>query len=199
MRTTTPASNTSASTSARVDGRAGINTIAYDAPSSEFRWRYDGATLTVWKRSGSENFGDKAANVRRLQFSDVGYAFDVDGDLGPVVGILSATFGAAAVENPAFVGVGLRLLADGMSQESLCSVAATARLGAGYSDSAVVDLVLRNVLGRTPTPAESSSFVQLLVSGAMTPPQLVCAAARLATIKAATKLDSVRELGLAFK
>jgi hypothetical protein len=46
-------------------------------------------------------------------------------------------------------------------------VALNAKLGAGASNQAVVDLLYTNVLGHAPTQAEAAPFVQMLESGGL--------------------------------
>jgi hypothetical protein len=94
---------------------------------------------------------DTLDQVERLVFSDQSLAFDLDGAAGSTARILGAVFGREAVANPVFVGIGLSLLDQGSSLDALMQLALDARLGAGFSAAAEVQLLFQNLIGSGPS------------------------------------------------
>ena len=111
---------------------------------------------------------DTLANIERLKFEDASVAVDLSGLAGSVAKILGSVFGKAEVSNKAYVGIGLFYSDGGMSYENLMQLAIDARLGAGASHQAVVDLLYTNVVGVAPPEADRAYFVGLLDSKAFT-------------------------------
>ncbi len=97
---------------------------------------------------------------------------DLSGNAGTVAKILGAVFGPAEVANDVYAGIGLHYMDGGMTYESLMQLALDARLGAGASHPAVVDLLYTNVVGVPPADADRAYFVDLLDSRAFTVPGL---------------------------
>lgn len=111
---------------------------------------------------------DTLTEVERLRFSDIGVALDLAGSAGTVAKILGAVFGREAVYNEEYAGIGLYYIDGGMTYESLMQLAIDARLGAGASHEAVVDLLYTNVVGVPPGDADQAYFVALLDSNVYT-------------------------------
>ena len=140
------------------------------------------ATLTgfnVVASNGSSN--TQTTHVERLQFADPALsanghlALDLagDGHAGTVAKILGAVFSPSSVlGKPEYVGIGLKLMDDGMAYEPLMQLALDAAIGAGASNGAVVTLLYTNVVGVAPQPADLAYFVGLLDSHAFTPATL---------------------------
>lgn len=154
-----------------LDGGDGIDVAVFAGdradyePSSAFGFFY----LTA--ADGQSGF-DTLINVERLAFDDVNVALDVDGDAGTVAKVIGAVFGAAAVDNTAYVGIGLGLLDGGMSDEALAALALGVMVP-GLGHQAVVQLVYTNVVGFAPSADQLALFKGMLDSGAMTPAGLV--------------------------
>ena len=81
-------------------------------------------------------------------------------------------FGAPAVSNKSYAGIGLQLSDGGMGYGPLMQLALDAALGAGASHSAVVTLLYTNVVGVAPGPADLASFVGMLDRHEFTPATL---------------------------
>jgi hypothetical protein len=102
-------------------------------------------------------------NVERISFQDQALAFDLSGSAGEVAKILGAVFGPSAVANKEYAGIGLYYKdVLGYSYNALMQLAIDARLGAGASHGAVVDLLYTNVVGQAPGKADHDTFVTLL-------------------------------------
>ncbi|MBK7062557.1 MAG: Ig-like domain-containing protein [Rubrivivax sp.] len=135
---------------------------------------------------------DLAYDVERVQFDDSRLAIDIDGHAGTTVKLLGAVFGAAAVDNKAYVGIGLTLLDGGMSDTALTQLALEARLGVGASAATVVNLLWSNLFGNLPDTSTRLSYEQLITGG-------VLSAADLALLAADTdwNLENIDLVGIA--
>jgi Ca2+-binding RTX toxin-like protein len=151
-----------------INGGAGIDSAVYQLPRVDHTLTATGqGAYTVATRSGAAST-DTLVGIERLQFSDVSVALDLGGNAGAVAKILGAVFGKAEVANVVYAGIGLHYIDGGMSYESLVQLAIDARLGAGASHGAVVELLYTNVVGVPPGAADRGYFVGLLDSGAYT-------------------------------
>ena len=111
-------------------------------------------------------------HVERVQFSDGKLALDLDGRAGTVVKIIGAVFGPALVHDPAFVGIGLQIIDGGMSYPDLMQLALNFHLGAGASNTLIVQTLYTNVVGFAPSPENLAAFVGLLENHSFTPATL---------------------------
>lgn len=129
--------------------------------------------------------------VERIVWDDGYWALDLDGNAGITVKILGAVFGADAIYNEAYVGIGLDLLDSGISYEAVMQLALDAALGPNASHAAIVNLLYGNVVGYAPPPADLAYFKGLLDSHALTP-------AGLGVLAAETELnaDNIDLVGL---
>lgn len=128
----------------------------------------EGWALSDNRTSGSSEGRDLLYGVERLQFPDARWALDLDGHAGTTVKILGAVFGAAAVDIPAYVGIGLQLLDGGIGLNDLMALALEARLGANATNTAVVNLLYSNLTGVLPSAPELAYYTGLITSGAFT-------------------------------
>ena len=117
--------------------------------------------------------------IERLAFSDQSLAFDLDGAAGQTARILGAVFGRESVANPVFVGIGLSFLDQGSSLDALMQLALDARMGAGFSPAAEVQLLFQNLLGSGPSASELNFWTGALAAGTYTPVSLAWMAANL--------------------
>lgn len=149
-----------------LDGGAGLDTAVYAGRLSGFVVGMSGAGVAVADRSGVQG-ADTLTSIERVRFDDKSLALDLSGNAGVVVRTLGAVFGANAIRNEAFAGIGLSLADAGMNSLQLMQLALdVARPGA--SPEAIVDLLYANVIGRAPSAAEAETFVGMLQSGAVT-------------------------------
>lgn len=183
--------------SASVDGLAGIDTVNIAEPASHFQLQSSSSGHKLVRADGSGTI--TLSHVERLNFSDKKIALDLDGHAGSVAKILGAVFGAAAVSNPAYVGIGLSLLDSGQYSESgLMAYALQVALGANASPHAVVNLLYRQVVGVAPDAATEQSFVELLTNNVYTTAGLGMLAANTELNLANIALTGLSQTGLAF-
>ncbi|CAE6494050.1 Peptidase M10A and M12B matrixin and adamalysin [Nitrosomonas nitrosa] len=143
-------------------GEAGVDTVLYLGERARYAVSQSEGGYTVVDQAGSDG-QDNATGIERLQFNDMGLALDLDGYAGQVAKLLGAVFGAAEVDNKAYVGTGLWLFDGGMNHEAVATVALDA-VGVSTHDE-VVTLLWRNLFGSNPTQAEKQPYLQVLESG----------------------------------
>ncbi len=180
-----------------IDGEEGIDKAIYVGPRSAYAIEIDGGRATVRALTGYDGF-DRLTGIERLEFSDSFIAIDVGSSAGTVAKIIGATFGRAAVANPEYMGIGLASLDSGMTSQDLMQLALNARLGAGASAAAVVQLLYTNVVGIQPSAAERDGFVDLISRGDFTVASLGMFAAESLINQTAIGLTGMMETGLEF-
>ena len=151
----------------RLEGNGGIDTAVYQGAKTGYTLNLSGAIQTVRDNATLEGT-DTLVGVERLKFSDFSVALDVSGNAGTTAKILGAVFGKDTVANKEFAGIGLQILDGGVSYLDLMQLAINAKLGAGASNAAVVNLLYTNVVGTPPPAGDLASFTGLLDSGAFT-------------------------------
>ncbi len=158
-----------------IDGDSGSDTAIFSHPIANY-------TITRSINGGFEVIdtvndegNDILLNIERLQFSDIGIAYDLDTSAGQVAKLIGAVFGPAQVQNPQFVGIGLELLDDGMTYEELAELALLAS-GADTSQK-VVTRLWTNIIGSPPSDQQAQPFINNLDNGDMTIGELGVAAA----------------------
>lgn len=152
-----------------IDGGTGIDTAVY---SGERAAATISPTIRGYTVTAGSDGADSLTNVERLQFSDISVALDLSGNAGTVAKILGAVFGKAEVANGVYAGIGLHYVDGGMTYLDLMQLAIDARLGAGASNRAVVELLYTNVAGQAPSTSDADAFVTLLDSHWFTPESL---------------------------
>lgn len=157
-------------------GGDGIDTGVYAGNVGQYYLEKMSYAWVVRDLRGSEG-RDIVAEVERLRFDDGYWALDLDGAAGQTVKILGAVFGASAVYNEPYVGIGLALLDGGMALPDLVQLALDARLGPRAGAADVVDLLYRNLFGSTPDTPTRDAYARLITTGTMTAADLAWAAA----------------------
>jgi hypothetical protein len=179
-----------------VSGGDGIDTLVLGQARAAFVVQHTGAGFNVNGGTSAEGYALTA--VERLHFSDTHLALDLDGHAGQTAKVLGAVFGAAAVANVEYAGIGLELLDSGTSYEALMKLALDVALGANASHGAVVDLLYLNVVGVAPDTAIRASYVALLDSGSYTPASLGVLAADTSFNAAHINLVGLADSGLPY-
>lgn len=146
-----------------LDGGVGIDTARYSGSVAQFKLWMNADGWVVLDTQGGEG-ADTLVGIERLAFADAHVALDLDGHAGLTALILGAVFGAAAVQRPEYVGIGLSLLDGGMDEDALMQLAINARFGRMPTNAELVDLLYFNLLGVHPSAEEVSHF-----SGLITP------------------------------
>jgi serralysin len=186
-----------------LNGGAGIDTAIYSGLASNFTWSITTSGFSVTDRTNAEGI-DQLTSIERLQFANEHVALDLNGNAGTVAKILGAVFGTTYVQNPTYVGIGLKYADAGASETSLMQMALGALPGGTPANQQLVDLLWTNVIGSAPAPGQDSSFVQGLQNGTYTPTSLAVMAAEttqnaghIAPLEIVT-LAGVASLGLVY-
>ena len=152
-----------------IDGAGGFNTVHMSAVRSAYRLSLDAPTGHVLMQSVDGASGaDELQNIHRVFFADGAVALDMDVKGSIVAKVLGAVFGKDAVANRGFAGVGIGLMDQGYTPESLMDLALNFRLGSGFTAQAEVKLLFENLIGQAPNAEQASYYEGLIASGAFT-------------------------------
>lgn len=179
----------------RLMGGDGVDTAIYSGNRADFRVT---KTTTGFTIMGGAEGTDTLINVERLQFSNTNVALDLGGNAGTTAKLLGAVFGAASVSNKEYVGIGLSLLDGGMSYAALMQVALNAKLGAGFSDTAEINLLYQNLVGTLPSAADLSYLRGMLTSGQFSQASLAVFAADHSLNAANINLVGLQNTGIEY-
>ncbi len=144
-----------------IDGLGGTDTVVYTLRRADFQIVTTGDNTLV--RSTNGVFINSLKNVERLQFQDTSVALDLSGNAGITARILGALAGKQALNNKAYMGIGIDLLDKGMSVTELTGLAVET-LGLKTKDQLVTTL-WTNIAGAPPTQANKAPYLQLLDNG----------------------------------
>lgn len=157
-----------------IDAGGGVDVAVYAGSRAQHAVT---KTASGWTVSGA-GIGDMLTSVERLVFADTKIAVDIaGGNAGTTAKILGAVFGAASVSNRAYVGIGLGYLDGGLDSPDLMLLALNARLGAGFSNTAEVNLLYDNLVGVLPSTADLDYWTGAITSGQFTQTSLAVMAA----------------------
>lgn len=179
----------------QIDGAAGIDTVTYNSTRSIYAIT---KTLTGFTVSGGNDGADILTNIERLKFSDANIALDLDGNAGLTAKILGIVFGAAYMSNKQYVGIGLTLLDGGMSYSDIMQAALNAKLGAGFSNEAEVNLLYHNLIGVLPSAADLNYWTETLSSGQFTQSSLAQMAAEFSLNATNINLIGLQQTGIEY-
>lgn len=178
-------------------GGAGIDTAIYSSNAANFTWSATATGFSVTDHTNAEGI-DQLTSIERLQFANEHVALDLNGNAGVVAKILGAVFGPAYVQNPTYVGIGLKMADAGASEQSLMQLALGANPAATLGNQQLVDLLWTNVMGSAPTAAQDTPFVQGLQNGTYTPTSLAVMAAETSQNAGHINLVGLASTGLVY-
>lgn len=176
-----------------LNGGDGIDTAVFQGTRAQST--VGGGGLQVSGPDGA----DVLQGVERLQFSDVSLAFDLGGAAGNTAKLLGAVFGAAAVHDKVYAGIGISLFDQGNSYATVASLAIHAALGSNPSNASLVTLLYTNVVGVAPDAATVAAFTALITGGQFTQTSLTTFAADHELNTAHIGLTGLAETGLEFQ
>jgi hypothetical protein len=175
---------------------AGTSTLVFSDAYAHYTLNANSSTTTIFNKITGAT--DTETGFARLQFADFGLAYDLNADAGEVAKILGAVFGASTVSNRTDVGLGLKLLNLGYSDNQLIDLALTQALGAGYSNTQEVNLLYANLTHTLASTSTINNFVNLINNGSFTPIQLAQFACDNALNLANINLTGLQQSGLAY-
>lgn len=178
-----------------LDGAGGSDTAIFSNPIGSYVITRTSNGFEVIDTSGSDG-RDTLIAIERLRFLDKGIAYDLDAGAGQVVKLIGAAIGREHVLNPEFVGIGLALLDDGMTDEELAGFAISA-MGVSTPPE-IVTLLWSNVVGAPPTAQQAQSYVDMLNNGVLTVGELGVFAAETDLNAANIDLTGLSNTGIEF-
>ena len=151
------------------DGGLGLDTVVYNGPIERYTINKSGNRYVVSEPTGSDDT-DNLVNIERLQFSNGKVALDVEtGNAGEAAKLIGALLGPTYVKDKALAGIVINLLDQKYTSDTIAKlgIATPMFLGMAGSNSSTdfVKQVFTNVVGRAPTPSESSTYVNMLDAG----------------------------------
>lgn len=151
------------------DGGLGLDTVLYSGPQERYTINKSGNRYVVSEPTGSDDT-DYLTNIERLQFSNGKVALDVEnGNAGEAAKLIGALLGPTFVKDKALAGVVINLLDKNYSSDAIATLGLATPMYLGMAGSSsntdFVKQVFTNVVGRAPTPSESSTYVSMLDAG----------------------------------
>ncbi len=170
------------------DGGLGLDTVIYNGPQERYTINKSGNRYVVSEPTGSDDT-DYLSNIERLQFSNGKVALDVEsGNAGEAAKLIGALLGPTFVKDKVLAGIVINLLDQNYSSDAIATLGIATPLflnmAGSSSNTDFVKQVFTNVVGRAPTPSESSTYVNMLDAGT--------SQSALAVMAAHTDLNAVR-------
>lgn len=181
-----------------LQGSTGIDTANYHGARASYTITKTAEGYRLTDTRGTERT-DTLKNIERLKFYDHKVALDLDpahGKAAQTAKILGAVFGADAITNKQYVGIGLSLLDSGMSYAELMKLALDARLGSGFSNADEVHLLYTHLVGTGPSAEDLDYWVNAIQSGQFTQTTLGILAADLELNQSNINLIGLANTGL---
>ena len=151
------------------DGGLGLDTVVYSGPIERYTINKSGNRYVVSEPTGSDDT-DNLVNIERLQFSNGKVALDVEtGNAGEAAKLIGALLGPTYVKDKALAGIVINLLDQKYTSDTIAKLGIATPMFLGMAGSSsntdFVKQVFTNVVGRAPTPSESSTYVNMLDAG----------------------------------
>lgn len=151
------------------DGGLGLDTVIYSGPQERYTINKSGNRYVVSEPTGSDDT-DYLSNIERLQFSNGKVALDVEnGNAGEAAKLIGALLGPTFVKDKVLAGIVINLLDQNYSSDAIANLGIATPLflnmAGSSSNTDFVKQVFTNVVGRAPTPSESSTYVNMLDAG----------------------------------
>jgi Ca2+-binding RTX toxin-like protein len=151
------------------DGGLGLDTVVYSGPQERYTINKTGNRYVVSEPTGSDDT-DYLSNIERLQFSNGKVALDVEnGNAGEAAKLIGALLGPTYVKDKALTGIVINLLDQKYTSDTIANLGLATpmflSMAGSSSNTDFVKQVFTNVVGRAPTPSESSTYVNMLDAG----------------------------------
>jgi hypothetical protein len=193
--TTLTATVHATSANAAITGGAGLYTVVFSGKLANYTLSQTSTGSVVTDNTGVDGT-DTLTNIQRLQFADTKVAIDINGNAGTTAKILGAVFGAAAVSNATYEGIGLSYLDGGMKYADLMQLALVA--AGATTSTAVVNLLWSNLFGTAPTAAQAAPYVAMMDNGSYTAGALGVLAADTSINTANINLVGLQHTGIPY-
>jgi len=148
----------------QIDGGGGLDTVQYSGRRADYDVyvsAFSGRRIVA--AVDGESGADSLRDIERLIFSDSAIAYDLDGAAGDAARMIATVFGVNGLANPSLVKFALSAYDEGVAAASLAerlmALPEYSKLWLDRSDSTVLTMLFKNVVGRVPTEME---YQQLL-------------------------------------
>ena len=178
----------------KIDGGAGLDTLIMASYTrSEIELSKQNGTITLRADGGS----DTLLGVERVQLKDTWLALDFDGAAGAAAKIIVAAFGEELL--PAYLGVGISLADQGLSQGDLAALVVDGNLmNDGGTNVGFVNTVFENLLGRSANILEEQLYTGYLDQGLYSKADLLNLAANTTAANASMVEYAIDYVGLPY-
>jgi Ca2+-binding RTX toxin-like protein len=151
------------------DGGLGLDTVVYSGPQERYTINKSGNRYVVSEPTGSDDT-DYLVNIERLQFANGKVALDVEnGNAGEAAKLIGALLGPTYVKDKVLSGIVINLLDQKYTSDTIANLGLATpmylSMAGSSSNTDFVKQVFTNVVGRPPTPSESSTYVNMLDAG----------------------------------
>jgi hypothetical protein len=191
-----------------IDGKGGLDTAKYSVASTEVSFSENYGSLVIQNSANSSLYShtnawvvesDTLVSMERIQFSDKNYALDLDGNASVAAKAVITCFGQDSLD--LYMSAALTLADGGSTLDEICELVASM----GYiesikgisTNSAFVDFIFENVVGRAPNFLESSMYTTYLDDGAYTKGSFLTLAANTSLVDKLLTESAVDLIGVA--
>jgi hypothetical protein len=168
-------------------GGEGIDRIVFNYNLSDVTIDLSGVNQFITTSEGVQTF----SGVERIIGLDTNLALDINGNAGIVAKVIGAVFGADALSNKEYVGIGLGLLDEGKTYAELMELAINVKIGINPDYATTVEALYQNVTGFSPEINIIDQYVSALNNGEYSISSLGVLAA-----ETATNLENINFTGL---
>jgi RTX calcium-binding nonapeptide repeat (4 copies) len=189
-----------------IDGGSGIDTAQFAGRRVDYALRTTAEGWQLEARVGSAGLdgNDTLHGVERLAFDGEAtrLALDLDANAGNVAKIIGALFSKATLSDAKLVGIGLKLLDDGIAYPELIRLAVATDLFAqragSHGNADFVRWVYANVVGQSAPADAVAHYTGLLESGTYSQATLALLACETELNRVQIDLVGLANTGLAF-
>jgi len=183
-----------------VEGTAGVDVYKFQGDSTDFSL-VSSATGIVATSALLNNVEFNLNAYERVEFNNIGIAFDTQGQAGSVYSLLAAAVGVTDVTAD-FMAQGLGLAAKGLTRKQMAAAIVNseqfAQDAGGVSNETFVKNVFLNVVGRASTLAETAHYVGVLERGNQTKADLLVMASNVEDFQTAINLVGLQVTGIEY-
>jgi hypothetical protein len=147
-----------------LDGGAGIDTASYAGNRDAFTMLHNSNGSYALKDNTGFEGTDTLTNIERIQFADKKIAIDLSpaGSAGKTVELIVAAFGATALANTQYAGIGLSLFDNGYTLQQVAQMCIDSGQVSAPGNASFVAAVWLNVVGSPIDSANLAYFTGLL-------------------------------------
>ncbi|MRD47462.1 hypothetical protein GHT07_09250 [Caenimonas koreensis DSM 17982] len=143
-----------------LDGWDGLDWVLYNGNASEYTMSGNASERHFEDNVGSNGY-DTLLNVERVQFDNLGLAFDINGNAGDAARIIGVLLGGDYVQNEAIERIVINALDSGYTLEDFADLAIDT-LYPQYTSAQLATLMYTNVVGFAPSQGDVNYLVDVM-------------------------------------